>query len=241
MPAAPPPTALWKTKANDSLFGCRLQWPLCGVWFDSHVKNGGTNNLTAAWSRVLEGQITFQPVAAVRISWEERLPIRVSCSVWGWEGSRSVSDMHSAGAHHGAASEERFHNLQKKICCSECRVCQSERSVASFWGDGRWYKTASVFDWYDVWVMEGLVGNPLQPMSWAKLIKIWVGGQESYLWPQSSPFSRGSTSPNTDVFKVGPDEAGTSGPVWHKQIGCCLITWVNVSAPRFAAYLATSD
>ena len=52
---------------------------------------------------------------------------------------------------------------------------------------------------------------------------------------------RGSTCPNTDVFKVGPDEARTSGPVWHKQIGCCLITWVNVSAPTFAAYLATPD
>ena len=57
----------------------------------------------------------------------------------------------------------------------------------------------------------------------------------------SSPFPRGSTSPSTDVFKVGPDEAGSSGPIWHKQMGCCLITWVNVSAPGFAAYLATLD
>ena len=104
------------------------------------------------------------------------------------------------------------------------------------------------FDWYDAWVMEGSEGLLEIHCSQCleqKLVKTWGGWQESHLLSQSSPIPRGSTSPNTDVLEVGLDGVGTSRPVWRKQIGCLTLPYhigqFLVSAPRFAAYLATLD
>ena len=78
------------------------------------------------------------------------------------------------------------------------------------------FSTGMTFEKWKAW-WDYLKSTAARVVSKAhQILREWAGK------PQSSPFLRGSTSPNTDVFKVRPDEAGTSRPVWHKQIVNCV-------------------
>ena len=102
-----------------------------------------------------------------------------------------------------AASEECFNSLE--FFCFECRVRQKQK-----------------FESWKAW-WEYLKSTAANVASKGHQKYEEMGSTVNYLWPQSSPFPRGSTSPNTNVLQVGPDKAGTSQPVWHKQITCCLM------------------